>query len=866
MSPEQACGQHDQVGPASDVYSLGATLYVLLTGRPPFQEQHLHENLVKVRQGDFPPPREVNRKAPAGLAAVCLKAMALKPENRYPSALALAADLEHWLADEPVSAWREPATARVRRWLVRNCVLATAAVVTLAALAVVAAVTAFYSAATERERAAKEQARADREQEHRAREVAELRDEQKQRELEKADRAFYFDSITRAEVDWYRLNFADARRRLDACTPKLRGWEWNYLKRLCEADLLTLGGGASHAQEVWDVAFSPDTDFTAGVGRLATAGLDGAVKLWALPSGRLLRTLVQGGKPARSVAFSPDGKLLASAGDDRTVRLWDAETGEEKGVLDEHSSTVRGVAFSPDGKLLAAAVSPVFGGDGAQVAPGGIKVWDVDSRKESFSLTGPTAGAYSVAFSPNGKLLASAGPDFAVRLWDVASRNEIKEKAGQRPRRHASAVSRVAFSPDGAWLASASHDRSVCLWNGRTGEFWKELRSHSAPVWGVAFSPDSKCLATSGDDAAIDVWDVAQNQLQFTLRGHKAGIASIAFSPDGKRLASVSDDQTARLWDVTSRQAGQTLSEHRAPVWAVAFSPDGRRVASASDDFSIKVWDAATGKVLRTLRGPTGSAGVAFSPDGKHIAAAFDDGAVRVWNAETGREEKTLWKHKTSVWSVAFSPDSRRLASGGGGGVDAQGKPLPAEVIIWDVDSGKDLRTLQGHTDLVWKVAFSPDGRLLASASQDRSVKLWNPDDGELLRTLTSPGGGVLCVAFSPDGKRLAAATAQTKRVLTSEAGEVVVWDLETSQKALKLGGHIGSVRGVTFSPNGQRLATASEDRTLKIWEAQTGQELLTLRGHAYEVSGAAFSPDGHRLASSSFDGTVMIWNGMPPP
>ena len=284
----------------------------------------------------------------------------------------------------------------------------------------------------------------------------------------------------------------------------------------------------------------------------------------------------------------------------------------------------------------------------------------------------------------------------------------------------------VAFSPDGRLLASGGDDTTVRLWDPATGEHRRTLTGHAGRVRGVAFSPDGRLLASAGadktmHDRTVRLWDPATGEHRRTLTGHTGtghtgGVLGVAFSPDGQRLASASYDRTVRLWDPATGAQLSVLSDHATSVYAVAFSPDGRLLASGGDDRTVRLWDPATGEHRRTLTGHAGNVwGVAFSPDGRLLASGGDDRTVRLWDPATGEHRRTLTGHAGNVWGVAFSPDGRLLASGGD----------DTTVRLWDPATGEHRRTLTGHAGNVRGVAFSPDGRLLASAD-DRAVRLWD--------------------------------------------------------------------------------------------------------------------------------------------
>ncbi len=498
-----------------------------------------------------------------------------------------------------------------------------------------------------------------------------------------------------------------------------------------------------------------------------------------------------------------------------------------KSVFAETLGGIFSVAFSPDGKVLAT-------GD----TNGEIRLWQVADGKQLLTGRGHTGWVCSATFSPDGHVLASGSKDQTVKLWDTSTGQCLATLQG-----HSGEIWSVAFSSDGQMLASSSEDQTVKLWDMGIGQCLQTLQGQGGRVWSVAFSPDSHMLASGSDDHMVRLWDVNTGQCFKTLQGHTHLVWSVAFSPDGHTLASACHDRTVKLWELSTGRCLQTLRGHSDWVHSVAFSPDSHRLASSSEDQTVKLWDIGTSQCLKTLQVQgDGVWSIAFSSDGQTLASGYDDQVVRLWDVSTGRCLKTLQGYVNGLWSIAFSPDGQVLASGNG----------DQTVKLWKVSTGQCLKTLRGHSSRVTSVTFSPDGQILASGSSDQTVKLWEVSTGQCLRTLRGHNSRVTSVTFIPKGHLLASSSYD----LT-----VKLWDISTGRCLQTLQGHTHRVWSVAFNPDGQILASGSHDQSVKLWDVSSGRCLQTLEGHTNWIWSVTFSLDGHLLASGSGDQTVKLWD-----
>ena len=494
-------------------------------------------------------------------------------------------------------------------------------------------------------------------------------------------------------------------------------------------------------------------------------------------------------------------------------------------VFAETMASIISVAFSPDGKLLAT-------GD----SNGEIQVWQMPGLSRTRTCRGQMGWLWHVVFSSDSQILASCGHDSTVQLWNATTGELL------RILQHSSMVFCTAFSPNGKLLVSCVENALIKLWDVATGEILKILSGHENCVWAVAFSPDGQIVASGGEDKTIKLWDVATGECLQTWEGHAGWVKSVQFSPDGTILISGSFDRTIRIWDVALGACLKILHEHSEPVILVDISPDGKTIASASYDSTIRLWEVSTGQCLRTIQGHTNRVwSVRFSPDGKTIASGGDDRSARLWNIATGECSKTIQGYSNVVYRIAFESDRQLLASG----------HEDQTVKLWDIHTGQH-RSLSGHKNRVFDVAFHPIMPILASASGDRTVKLWDWHTGNCLHTFAGHESWVVSVTFSPDGQILAS---------SSYDHTIKLWHVQTGECIKVLRGHTNYVLSIAFSPDGQLLVSGSYGQTIKLWEVSTGDCLGTWEGQDSRIWSVAFSPDGQTIASGGNDRSIKLWS-----
>jgi eukaryotic-like serine/threonine-protein kinase len=812
MAPERFQGKAD---PRSDVFSMGLTLYEMVTLHPAFECAERAQLIERMLQAEPPRPRQLDGRIPRDLETLILKCIAKEPARRYQTAGELAEDLQRFLADRPILARRTGPIEKVWRWSRRNPVVAGMTIAFLLAL-----LAGFVGATTQWIRAENFA-----ENESRARQAAEGAEDRTRRYLYAA-----------------RMNLAQqasetnrTRRLLELLGPyqpgtrqdHLRGFEWYYWWRTCHLYERSLNGNGGFVNAL---------GFHFIRGTLVSGHTDGRVRFWDPARGMLESTLEGDGTEVRDLAFSPDGKALA-IGTLSAITIWDLQAGKARLTLDTKGGPLSRLAFSSDGSIMAVALTD-----------GTIALWNANTGQPKSRLKGHTEMVLSVAYSPDGRILASCSADETIRLWNPTS-GELVDVLTE----HTDRVWSVAFSLAGATMASSGDDLAVLLWQVGSRKPKAKLNGHTNNVRKVLFSPDGMTLASADDNGLIRLWDPATGNSKAICKGHTNSLGSLAFSADSTILASASEDGTIKLWNLASVTPATSLAGHDGEVFSVAISPDSSTLASAGVKGTIMLWDLATGRLETTLKtGANVLRCVVFSPDGAILASGHGDGIVRLWDPASGKPRVTLTGHSSAVLSVAFSSDNKTLAS------VCRDKSVrlwdlattPHSVTLLAPGTGEETAPYLDHALVGASVAFSPDGATLAFANTDRFVTLWDLATGRAKATLESQLKMLFSLAFSPDGTTLASA---------GDGQDIEIWEIASRKREKTLKGHLAWVRSVVFCPDGKTLASVSDDHTVVLWDIQSG-EPKTILGHSDYLLSVAVSPDGTTLASGSRDKTVRLW------
>jgi WD40 repeat protein/tRNA A-37 threonylcarbamoyl transferase component Bud32 len=809
-SPEQTQAKPALIDTRTDVYALGVILYEMLTGELPYTTTgSLSEVLRAIAEEPARNPADLRPDIDHELETILLKALAKEPERRYQSAGLLARDIERYLADEPIDAKRDSAwymlrkTVRRHRWPVA---VAAAAVVMLAVFAVSMSI------------AYRRASRAELKESARSRELAELLSISN---IERGRAATADGNTALAEDLLWREYFAEHNDgTFDASVSPAR-WALRelYLRQPCLTTVAILPPHDAHSMLSTDAR-------TVAIWKKDSRAID----ICDVPRLTHRCALEAHRENVFRVAISGDGTLLALVWEDGAIELLDVKARRSIAVRREHAARIQCIVFSRDGATLAS-------GD----ASGVTRLWDTSSLTLRHALRGHAGAVQALAFNRDGKLLASSGDDLAVKFWDTGTGQCVATPitSDRYP------IRSLAISPDNSILYTAGTGEECSIWQMPTCASGRKLPEFTGAGYAMVgyFSRDGARLACAGD-RAIPVWNLRDDRAGRTLAGHTGIVNQLAFADDGKILVSTSSpERVLRVWDMDDAPGRTTLAGHEDSILSGSFSYDGAMLATASSDHTVRVWTISTsGAAPVVLRFDSIVQSVSFAPD-RSLAAGFNDGTIRVWKDRFASPPKGWKAHDAHIYSITFSPDGTLIAS----------TSSDRTLRLWDVSTTTCIRDLGDAKEQFTAVRFSKDGKLLASAGRlDYVARVWDVSSGSLRCTMSGHTGPIRMVCFTPDGRTLAT---------SSDDRTIRLWDMRDGRCIATLGGHTYAVNMLSFSGDGRLLASAGGGGEVKLWDVEQRRCLATMSRDDTTVFGVNLSPDARRITTWGANQLVTIWD-----